>query len=195
VLTMTTPNPSRSTRQSGLTLIELLITLSLFLIIVNMALPSFYELKDKYQSQTAVNRTTKMLNNARLLALNTHEPVTLCPLVDGQCSDDWNGLLAIFSDLNQNQALEDGESLHQVSDPLSNRGKWFTRKNVETGLTFSPFGHAYGQASTLLYCPESKIEQYARRIIINLQGRIRVANYLSRNGTPYSDLGNMLCPK
>jgi len=177
----------------GLTIIELLVYLAILSALIAISIKvDFFSTLDRYRSYTEIKLLTDGLNNARLLAIDSKEAITICPFTELRCSTDWQLPIAVFSDSNSDYSLDQNETLHYLYPPLKS-GIIKTRSNINSGIVFTPLGHAYSSASTLIYCPNSGNNRFAKQIIISFQGRIRKQNYLTSNATPYSSLGSLSC--
>lgn len=178
----------------GMTLIELIASLTLLILLLAVGVPGFFDLADKYRTKTSISNFTKTLRKTRWMALNRAQEITICPLDHQTCSRDWNSKLTVFTDLNRNNKVDNQEEIHFVTDQSSNTGYWKKRDNIEESIRFTPEGYAFAYASTWIYCPNSKNYSLSQQVVINLQGRIRTAPYLSRSGSPYASLKDLTCP-
>lgn len=177
----------------GLTLIELMISIALLTIILSTAGPGFSSLIERHQSNTAITSLKRLLTHSRALALQKEISVTACPTENSQCINNWNAPITAFSDLNNNQTIDRGETSYFTTQIKNTTGYW-QKKRVNTPLVkFNPQGHAFSSATTFLYCPHSSQSRLAKQLVINFQGRIRVNHYLSETGTPYANLAPLTC--
>ena len=177
----------------GFTLVELLIGLLIFSIIVSAAPPAFQNMMDRHSADIASHAMRQMLMRTRMLALERQHSLTLCPLSGGTCSSDWSNPLTIFYDENQNAQHEDQEPIIRVLQDHTQRGFWQKTRAEQNYIRFNEQGHAFSSASTLVYCPDSANQDYAKQIVISFQGRIRSGRYLNSRGTPYSHLKKFTC--
>ena len=177
----------------GLTLIELMAAVAIITISVTFGIPSFFETLDKYRAKSEISSFEKTIRKSRWLALNLGEEISICPLSGSSCSTFWNQSLTVFSDRNRNSKLDTGEDIHFVQDRTNSRGRWKKRSNIKNIIRLTPNGYAFAYASTWIFCPQSKNWRHARQLVINLQGRVRIAPYLNKNGTPYATLKDLQC--
>lgn len=178
----------------GFTLVEFITATTILALIFSIGLPNLADIHDKYQASTSVSQFRKVLAGARSIALNKSQKVTVCPYINNQCSNNWQNPIMVFLDLNQDLKLNTNESMLMSSSNENNHGKWIIRTPSTSSIIFNERGHAFGSATTFLYCPASGENKHARQLIISFQGRIRSDYYLSNQGTPYASLGDFNCP-
>ena len=181
-------------RQHGFTFIELMVTCGIMAIIASTGIPALSNMFDNHQSSNSVRQLRQVLMSARSIALNKTTRITVCPIQNKKCNSDWKKPLAVFNDTNNNKTLDDGEKLYLTASNENSHGTWLTRSATMDSVNFNPQGHAFGSATTFLYCPNSNENQFARQVVISFQGRIRSDYYLSSQGTPYASLGSFNCP-
>jgi type IV fimbrial biogenesis protein FimT len=178
---------------NGLTLIELLTSITLLIILASFTWPNLQYLVRKYQSQAAVSTLKKAFIHGRIKAVQLESNITICPIRQNQCINDWSLPIATFTDLNSNQIMDFNEPLHHKAQSNSTAGYWQKKRNKVPFVRFNPRGHAFSSATTFLYCPRSGTLENAKQLIISFQGRIRSQNYLSRKGTPYRRVSPLAC--
>lgn len=177
----------------GLTLIELMISIAFLTIILSISIPELGYIIDRHQSNTAVSKLKNILNSARIKSLNNEISLTVCPLINNQCTNSWSNTIAVFRDIDTDQILDEEEDLFLSTSLYSSNGYWLKKRSNTPFIRFSPQGHAFSSATTFLYCPFSGNNSAAKQVIINFQGRIRLDNYLSSNGKPFSTLAPLSC--
>lgn len=177
----------------GLTLIELMICTALLVIFLSVGIPGTHELIEKYEAKSAVKQLKGTLMSARALALNKRVSVTVCPISNTQCINNWNDPITAFSDSNNNQILDPDETPYFSTKLDTPAGYWQKKRINAPKVNFSPEGHAFATATTFLYCPYSTHNHLAKQLVINFQGRIRVDNYLSNRGLPYANISPLTC--
>jgi len=187
-------NHGASRRASrGFTMVELLTVTILFAIITMAALPILTQWVQRYQAIDQVRSLHLALNTARNKALIDQRAVTVCPMLNNRCVEDWNWDLSVFIDTNNNLELDINETIYLNINSNRRIGNWITRGSTGNRIRFNYMGHAYNHSTTFVFCPESDNLNHARQVIISFQGRIRTQKYLSRAGSPYSNLGNLTC--
>jgi type IV fimbrial biogenesis protein FimT len=102
-----------SQNQRGFTLIELMVTLSVFLILVTVGVPSL----SNYLYSQRLNTTTQLIkdsyNQARYEAVTRKKAVTLCPLdaSTGGCGNTWGAGILVYIDENGDGAFVAADDL------------------------------------------------------------------------------------
>ena len=172
----------RDTLQSrGLSLLELLITLSILAILGGLVAPSFSSMWLDTQRTTAVNSFIHDVFLARSSALETGRTVTICRSIDAQtCSHqtgDWQAGWIVFvnndDDLppvrDQSERVLDVVQGRQGSDITSNRTSYSFRPNIHRVVN-----------GAMVFC-DRRGSAHARTVIINSAGRPRVSSRDSDN--------------
>lgn len=95
--------------QSGFTLVELMVTLSVLAILAAVALPSFQDTIRLNRVSTESNELIAALNLARAEAIKTRSLAELCASANGTaCGADWSQGWMVWSDINRNGTLDAG---------------------------------------------------------------------------------------
>lgn len=168
-------------RQSGTTLLELMVVLAVSAILLTVGIPSFAAFIDASRLTGATNALVSSLHLARSEAIKRNARAVMCPSVTGtSCagSGGWHQGWIVFHDANNNAARDAAESviLRQPSMPEGFRLTGNTP--VSRYISYSPTGSARMisgafQAGTLTVCRESPAQSEARQIIISSTGRPR----------------------
>lgn len=161
-------------KNDGVTLVELLITISVIAILSQLSLwfvPDFLALN---RADNQVNLLHRNINLARLYAIEHGSYVTLCALKDKQCLDgEWHTGVSLFTDNDKSTSLDNDERLISTfehthpSDSL---------EYPRTAITFRPDGSLNGfQNGTFIYCPNNeKASLEGLALSISQTGRIRI---------------------
>jgi type IV fimbrial biogenesis protein FimT len=168
-------------KQSGTTLLELMVVLAVAAILLMIGVPSLASLASTSRLAGATNEMIASLYLARGEAIKRNGRAVVCPSASGtSCagSGGWQQGWIVFHDANNNAALDLGEAVilvrHQLPAGLGLTGN----DHVSNYISYSPTGAAKMisgafQAGTLTLCQESAPEM-ARQIKISVTGRPRV---------------------
>ncbi len=160
--------------QPGLTLIELLITLSVIAIIAGLSTPSFVELIQRNRIAAAANELVAGIQLARQFAVTENAVTRICPSASGQRCDAenrWDQGWIIFHDPDNNGQPNCVEDIVRVGHPLDGL---VSDSAGRTSIRFLPTGFASGTNLTIKLCDPNNPEN-ARAVIVSNPGRPRVA--------------------
>ena len=166
----------RST-QSGVSVLDLLISTSIFCILTAIAIPSFkYVLKLKKQ-EVITHHTLRLLNYARQEAVNRTSRVILCATENEQkCSSDWTNPLMVFVDQNENDELDQDELLLRKETLLgTNQHLSWVSFGGKAYVGFNESGTTGYQSGRIYYCDLSDPDRYKSQVIVYRTGRSRIA--------------------
>jgi len=158
--------------QSGLTLIELIIVISIVSILLAMALPRMQTFVRNQRITAEVNLLIGALNYTRGEALLQRRSLRLCGgNLESGCEKErlWRGNWLLVPD-------KPGKRMRGASEPLrvfTRSGDFFWRLRVAGGHAFIRFkadGSAIGQNGTFTLCHE---KEALHQVVVNFAGRIR----------------------
>lgn len=176
-------------RQHGLTLLELMLTMSILAIAVTLVVPSAQSLFQQQRIIATVNTMSASLQLAKEHAVTQFSDVTLCPTIDYvTCQNDWSQAKMIFVDVNDNNERENDETIiHSL--PEAPFGVDITSSN--NTITFYMSGFS-ATPSTILLCDRSDENSLARALFISLQGRVSVSMDNNGDGIHETNSGTSL---
>lgn len=165
-------------QQTGLTAIELMITLAVFAIMASLAGPPMQSLMMNYRERTGVNQVAGYLRLARSEAITRAVPVSVCGSSDGvTCDGDMSEGWLVFEDLNGNGDFD------AADDTLIREGRFGIGQHYVTNadgssdvdpLTYGSDGaRRRGEISWRLCFSDTATE--ARQIDINAAGYYQVS--------------------
>ena len=160
-------------RARGITLVELVMTLSVVAILASAAAPAFGTLVHRGETRSARNELATALNGARLAAVSRTHDVVVCPSRDAQyCGRtvEWQHGWLVFVDADgdgERDASEEIVSLGQAQRPgvmiLSSAGRMRVKYHSD--------GSSPGSNLTLTVC-DGGVDAPSS-IVINNAGRLR----------------------
>ena len=163
-------------RQTGVSLIELLVVCLTIAILVQLAIPGFQGLSDRSKRNATTRLLITDLNWARTEALASSTRLYLCP---GQNSDrcrsntNWSQGWSVFSDQNHNGQLEPSELLLVRALPMNNSISVRFRKPGY--LFYKNDGSAWPKGTFRICTADSKVPPLL--VIVYRTGRARTSSW------------------
>ncbi len=183
---MATRNSMERASFKGLTLIELLITLSIASILTGTAITSFSSVVASSAVTTSINTFVAHLQLARSESIKRGYRIVMCPSKNEiHCTGGtrWDTGFILFTDINGNRIRDNSEQLLKVGQSSHNSIEIHSTPGRKK-LTFRPTGMSPGSNATIRFCPSHGGVQ-PKAVIINNGGRPRVSDQMA-NGTPYA---------
>lgn len=166
---------SRSKKaQTGATLIEILLCISIIVILNSFAVPQMQKLKAYYDSRSTQKSLSSLVTSARARALYRQQIVTLCPMSESDsCHSDWNSELAVFTDHNSNATLDADEEIFSIWNQMPAQAtlSWTLDRRY---IRFRPNGATSATTGSLRYCETDLESQNNFRIVLARTGRTRI---------------------
>ncbi|GBL04511.1 GspH/FimT family pseudopilin [Glaciecola sp. KUL10] len=178
--------------QSGKTLIELLIALSIFAILFTGVVPSAQSLYTQHRITAELNLISSYVQLARIDAIEQHRSVLLCPSPDfKRCEfSDWSLPKMLFFDRNLNNVRDNEEAIYFAGEPLSGS---LLIKGPKKAVRFYEDG-TIASTATLTVCDKNNDPRYSKAVFISLQGRIRLSQDINKDGKHQKTNGtNLFC--
>lgn len=178
-------------RDSGFTLIELIVTVSVLGVLLAFAIPSFVDLIRDSQRSSAVNDLLADMSFARSEADRRGRVVTVCSNVSGDdcgSATDWGTGWMVFEDTEVPGTPADGA--RTGTEPVIRRAAGRVGKLTVSGgsaqLRFKPFNKRTPDNQTIKFC-DPRGAAKSRAIIVAASGVARVDD-ADANGNP------LVCP-
>ena len=164
---------STRTRQLGINLVELLVTISIATLSLTVGVPAFEGLRIRSDRTSAIIELVSAARLARSEAALRGIPVSLCPSTDGSsCSgeDDWSNGWIVFHDQDRDLTIDDQTEVLKVvrfEHPLFVIA---ADDRIGAGITFGLFGFADPASGAFAYSDA----QAARTLQLTYIGRLNV---------------------
>ena len=172
--------------QKGVTLVELMITVSIVAIILASIGPSIQSILIKNKIVAEINETSSLIQYARHHAIDEQAQVVVCPSKDfSTCSTNWNDPKIVFIDDDNNVIRGATEELLVTIGATS---KISLMTNSTDIIKFAETGEA-NLATEILLCHKDGKAEFARSLFISLQGRVKMSTDSDRNGINENTIG------
>ncbi len=176
-------------RNSGFTLIELMIAISLVAILLATAVPALEDFTNDARQTGAINDFVAAIHLARNTAITTNSRVTMCASASGTNCEltAWENGWIVFGDLNANGSLDVGERIVSASSAVE--GLDIQSGEFPASLMYRPNGRAMtnaltGNSGEFAVC-DFRGAEHAKVILVELSGRPRMSETRA-NGAPPS---------
>jgi type IV fimbrial biogenesis protein FimT len=178
-------------RNAGFTLIELMIVLVIAGLAITLALPGFQQLIRRQQLLTTTNALFQAIQLTRTEAIRRNRIVQLAPIDDTDWAHGWRVYVGADTDHNGNGNVDgdaaqtkpasyrDGDSviLHRNALPAGLRIENHSGAPSEIYIAYNGGGRSTRRNRTSLAGTwRLSLQQEARLIVINIQGRARICN-------------------
>ena len=168
-------------KQSGATLMELMVVLAIAAILLAVAIPGFASLYQASLLSSVTNELVSSLHLTRSEAIKRRSRAVMCPSATGtSCagSGGWHQGWVVFHDPNNNAALDAGETVILARPGLPAGFRVTGNAPVSRYVSYTPAGGAKlisgaFQAGTLTLCNDSGAGNAARQSVISSTGRPR----------------------
>ncbi|MFC3122131.1 GspH/FimT family pseudopilin [Agaribacter flavus] len=164
----------------GLSILELLITLTIASIIFSFVVPTSKHILTYSRVSSEINQASSIVQFARYTAINSHQKISVCPTQNTRQCDiqNWQLPLLVFYDKNRNQQRDPDEAILR----LGTRGnKFLTLKGPRKLISFSA-GGSLSSTATLKVCPTAPLPEFNRALYVSLNGRVRLSKDTNNDG-------------
>jgi type IV fimbrial biogenesis protein FimT len=160
---------------SGMTLLELLVTMAVAAVLAGLAMPSMELLLAQWYRNNAIRGIVGHLQLARSSAIKSTRRVVVCNSQDGnQCADsdhrDWSSGWLVFQDSNGNNSLDSAETVIAVAGSRAGIETMASSNKVRR-YVFLPNGLMASGMSSLVVTPK---KGKSISIVVSRVGRIRL---------------------
>ena len=181
-----------TTRNSGFTMLELLVTLAIAALVVTIGVPSFQGVLDNQRLTAASNELVTSFNFARSEAIKRVAYVSVCKSSDGfTCTPAaaWNAGWIVFANAGVATpgTVDAGDEVIRVSPALEDTLSISPSGTIGNFVTFRPSGTAgtnvANMTGTLTVCDERGADE-ARGIVLQSSGHWSVSHTSDHGGAP-----------
>ncbi|GAA0789209.1 MULTISPECIES: GspH/FimT family pseudopilin [Pseudomonadati] len=165
----------------GFNFVELMTTITITSLLSVIAFPSFKAIQLQLRVDSNIRTIQHSMQFARNMAISYGTRVTVCPLEQGKCGNNWQAGFSIFSDTGVMNQLDAQDIILQEINPFHSQDIIQYNRRA---LRFQPDGLASGTNGTLTYCPETFDSPYSEALIINQAGRVRFSTKKNIACTP-----------
>ena len=175
--------------QAGVTLIELLITVTLVGILMAIGVPSYQYVTTSNRMSTEVNSLLGDLQYARSEAVRQGQYVSVCvaqstnaasPSCAASGTTTWQNGWIIFSDVNHDGTIDAGDPVLRIQNAFMSTDTFVSTGNTSL-ITFNKEGFAYlGNGTTTISLNNStNTQSYARCLLIYQSGMMTTETHTS----------------
>jgi len=156
----------------GVSLVELLITLSIITIISSLAIPSYNGHIQHSELVTLTQTFRETIQHSRQLSRQRRITYTLCPMIDSKCINDWHsGILTIFNDSNKDLKRQSDEEI--IKQTKLNTSYYTIRLNRRHNKHIRTKANGYFNYSGSYYFCTTNGSRTGGRLIMSASGRMR----------------------
>lgn len=167
-----------NTLQHGLSLIELLVTLSIAVILLAIGVPSFVDMVTSNTASSYANDLLADLNYARSEAITRGCRVVVCKgtatAVNSTCTGNWKDGWKVFEDCDDDRTVDDTTEVLRVHAALSSGWTLVGNGGVVDYESYRPVGLPSG-IGTFSFCKGSQVTT-GNGVTISISGRVKVAS-------------------
>lgn len=133
----------------GFTLLELIIVLIISVLLITIGIPGFQTLIQNNRLTAAASNIHNNLLFARNQSVSYLNYVTVCPLENAICGNDWESGFDIFIDGDNRGVYDADEVLLKTAEAFNSSD---TLVFPSTRITFTPDGQITGSSAIFRYC-------------------------------------------
>jgi type IV fimbrial biogenesis protein FimT len=155
-------------KQTGFTVIELMVTLAVAVVLVTMAVPAFNSFMQNNRITAQANDLLTAINASRDEALKRRATVTICSSSDGSsCTGNWHDGWIVFTDDNADSIVNGADQVLRVWGGLAGGA---TISSAQASLRYDSIGLVNSSTTFQLRIPGCK-GNLARDISVSVTGQ------------------------
>ena len=182
-----TPHQPNHQKFAGFTLLELLITISVAVVLLTIAVPALQSTIQSTRMRSYSHNLFAQMQLARATAIATKTDAVICPSSDLQTCEDapqWQVGWILYSDQNGDGEFDEGETPYRQQEGMEKIQ--VSASSNRTRIRFQPTGTAGGSNGTWTFC-DPTLSTQPLAIILSRTGRARFS-------ATASDGGALVCP-
>ena len=176
-------------KQRGVTLLEMMMGISIIGLTITFVVPSAHSIFTQNRIISEINRTSSLLQYARLHAVETKQTITVCPASNfSTCSNDWSASKIVFADINDN-------NIRDTTEPMLLSTETSELQNVMTGPNTAIqffFTGSSATPATIKICNSGEEARFSRALFVSLQGRVTTSKDSDGDGVYETNAGTAL---
>ena len=170
----------------GFTIVELMTGIAIVGLLIAIAIPSLSQWIIRMRVDSEISTIHRLVLTARNSAINLEQPVTICPLQNNACTNNWDQQISVFINIDNDATFDPlNEVLIRVKDPIHPED---TLVYPFARLNYIPTGGATSVGS-FVYCPGSG-QVTNRAVVIMPFGRSYVTSDTDDDNVDEDRLGN-----
>lgn len=167
---------ARSKDSDGITLLEVLITITFGLILFSATMPTLNHWINRQRLNHEMYKLYQLIHKARHTAISKQSNIILCSIDKQQrCQKNWNKTILLFQDVDNNKRYTSTDNLIIKTSITDKLQYTYSRSKIR----FNQSGQAYGHNGTMVICHQNLL---SRGVIIAGTGRIRFAADENKDG-------------
>lgn len=161
-------------KQTGFTLLELIITVGIAAIVTAIAVPSMRDFMLNERLTGQINILISQLALARSEAVKRNLPIIVCVSKDGaKCTPgDWEDGWIVFVDEDESDGFTTGEEILRYQDALDGSNTLAASGNIGTKILFNNRGYALDSDGDFTLC-DARGADYCRSAGLAKTGRVQ----------------------
>lgn len=159
-------------KYAGFTLLESLVSVILLGIVASIVLPNLSRFLAQNRLDNSMASIFKALHLARGYAVSNATNITVCPLVSGSCSKEWQNEIYVFEDANASLSLDGNEFVIKVVNEINTQDELTYPRKAITYRADSSI--SFMQSGSFIYCNATYPDLTGNQITVSQVGRVRV---------------------